>query len=263
MRTSTLLAAIAALVALGGGALFFFALGGTGDTAPPATAPAAAKPADAAPVKPAATAAPELARLQEENALLKEQLDNVRAELAAAQRAREAATAEAAAQADTVNAQPLWEELREAAEDGADRGERRRGPGGWSEERAAEFRAGIDTFYEEAIAASTEPETQERLAALQDYTNRMMDLRQQMRAAEDPAARQALEDELDALRDEMRPLVREQQDHLLREAAAASGVTDRKVQTQLIDAMRDTMRSPFFMDERGFRRGGGGGRWGS
>lgn len=259
MKTGPLLLVAVALVLAAAGGAYVYLLG---DAEP---APSAAKPAAAlegiAPAKPVEEPA-ELARLKQENALLKEQLDNMRVELNAKERAQAAALREQEAASAADNDADIAMEAEDAGEeDDRDRGERRgrNRNGGWNEERSAEFRAGIDQFYDEAIAATTAPEAQERLALLQDYTNQMMDLRQQMRTTEDPAARQALEDEVDALRDEMRPIMRDQQDQMLRDAAANSGVTDPKTQAQLIEAFRDTIRSPFFMQDRGFGRGGGGG----
>ena len=44
----------------------------------------------------------------------------------------------------------------------------------------------------------------------------------------------------------MKPLIKDQQDYLLRQAAENSGVTDTKTQNQLVNAVRDTVKSPFF-----------------
>lgn len=252
MKTGILFLAAAVVVLAAAGGAYVYLLGDE-----PIAAPAATEKA-AAPAAPAADAA-DMARLKQENALLKEQLDNLRVELNAKEREQAAALQRQqarAAQAEDEGEGGPSDDVP-LPDDGTER-ERRNRPGGWSEERAAEFRAGIDQFYADAIAASTSPESQERLVLMQDYTNQMMDLRQQMRAAEDPDARQALQDEFNAARDDMRALTREQQNQMLREAAASSGVTDPKKQAQLIESLRETIKSPFFMQDRGFGRGGGG-----
>lgn len=226
---------------------------------PPAKVP---HPSDATVKPPTAT---ELARLQQENDLLKQQLDNLRVELSQSkQQAVLAASAAAAAHAPEEEAElgfPV-----DLGQDGTDKAEKKKNKdrnretrGNWSEERAAEFREGMNQFYDDAIASADTPEAQDRITSIRDYSQQMMDLRQQMRNAADDTTREALRADMEAMRDEMRPLIRDQQNYLLQQAAASAGVNNANVQRKLADALRDTMRSPFFMPGFGSARGGPGG----
>lgn len=230
--------------------------------APPAQKAESTKPTAAL----AATGDSEMARLKQENALLKQQLDNVRAELSKKEHAdavlAEKQKAGAEGQQDGLTNEALdpkefWEEAKEAASKDEKDGKKkdRRDRGNW-EERAQQFREGMDQFYDDALAQGGPPEVQERLEALRDYSHQMMDLRQQMRQASDPAAQDALRQQSDDLRQQMKPLIKDQQDYMLRQAAEASGVTDQRTQNQLVNHVRDTVKSPFFTMSGG--RGGRG-----
>jgi DNA polymerase III gamma/tau subunit len=264
-----LLISIAVACVIGATILAYFTLG-DGAMAPVA-APATPKAPAGGPVDAAQSAKAEadMARLRDENTLLKQQLDNMRAELAKLQQQaalEKASHAEAKAAPGTkaLDADEFWGDVQEATagdREGKERGERRN-RGEWSAERGAQFREMANQFYDDAIAQGGTPEVQERLSALRDYSNQMMDLREQIRSAEDGPAKDALREEMDLLRDEMKPLMREQQDYLLRQAAQNAGVTDARTQQQLTNTIRDTIRSPFFTMGNGPGQGGGGGRGG-
>lgn len=207
----------------------------------------------------------EMARLKQENALLKQQLDNVRAELSKKEHAdavlAKKQKAGAEGQQDGLTNEALdpnefWNDVKEATKKDGKEGKQkdRRDRGTW-EERAQQFREGMDQFYDDALAQGGPPEVQERLEALRDYSHQMMDLRQQARQATDPAAQEALRQQTDDLRQQMKPLIKDQQDYMLRQAAQASGVTDQRTQNQLVNNVRDTVKSPFFT-----MNGGRGGR---
>lgn len=262
MKPSVLFGGLfAALLVLGGGAFVLLA------REEPLVPAAVTLPKDAH--APMAARAPEkesgeLARLKQENALLQEQLDNLREELsrqeAEAALAREAAAKEGAGEATTeeLDAKEFWGDLKEAADgEGERRGRRdRRERGGADPERAQQFRDMMDQYYDDQLAAAGPPEAVERLQALQEYSHQMMDLREQMRGVEDPAARDAMRAQLDGLREEMKPLVKEQQEYMLKAAAERAGVSDERTQNRVAEAMRDTMRDPMFTINRG--PGGGG-----
>lgn len=260
------------VIAAAGAVLVFVGSEPTGPTDAPATTLSKPAPRDAA-----AAPAPEtgdLARLKQENALLKEQLDNMRAELAKAQQAEAALAHAKAAEGSTeaLDAKEFWGEANEAAKEGKDKDgkekKRERRDRGNFEERAQQFQAMMDQFYDDALAQSANnPEVQDRIATLRDYSSQMMELRQQMRGTDDPAAQENLRAQVEGLRDEMKPLVKDQQDYMLRQAAQNSGVKDEKTQQRVADAVRDTMKSPFFMQGGGrggnFGPQGGGGSGGN
>lgn len=259
-------ASVVALLVLVGGAYLLLAPAAMPGTVAPSAQPMAATPSTRDAASKAADT-PELARLRQENDLLKQQLDNLRQELSDAKRS--AAVAAAQPEPDSPAAEePEGDEIDlpvGGGDDGnRDRERRREEREQWSEERAAQFRAQVDQFYEDALASADTPEAQERITSIRDMSQQMMDLRQQIRAAEDDTTRDALREEMDALREEMRPLVRDQQDYLLQQAAASAGVNHAGTQRKLADALRDTLRSPFFMPGFGSGRGpdGGGGRGG-
>lgn len=263
MRSSVLFGGLfALLLVVGGGAFVLLA------REEPVAPAAVALPKEAA--APMAARAPEkesgeLSRLKQENALLQEQLDNLRAELSR-QEAEAALAREAAAKAETpeptnedADTKEFWGDVKEAVDDeGERRGRReRRERGAGDPERAQIFREQVDQYYDEQLAAGGPPEVMERLQALQEYSHQMMDLREQMRGVEDPAARDAMRAQLEGLREEMKPLVKDQQEYMLRAAAERAGVTDARTQNRVADAMRDTLRDPMFtMNNRG--PGGGG-----
>jgi hypothetical protein len=129
----------------------------------------------------------------------------------------------------------------------------------WRQERAQraqEFRERMQEFFDTQIQQAPDKPTQERLAAIREYSEYTMDLFRQMREAQTDEERDAIREELSTAGETARSLVREQQDYVLRQSLVSSGVTDRKSQDALISSMRQTMdNNPFF-------RMGGFGGWG-
>lgn len=121
------------------------------------------------------------------------------------------------------------------------------------EERSREYRSRMDGFFDEAMQKTNDPVAQNRIAAINDYTNYTMDLFREMRNAETDEERDQIRQDLSITFDETRSLVREHQDYLISETLRENGVSDPQKQQALVNSVRETMEDPFF------RMGGGGG----
>lgn len=221
----------------------------------------------------ARSTAERLAQLERENARLKEDFDLI------SQRNDEMLTRQVT-QLDQVEPVPDLSASEPVASDAAlgERGEGDRRPGRdgdresdendperaarieqWRQERAQraqEFRERMQEFFDNQIRQAPDKATQERLAAIREYSEYTMDLFRQMREAQTDEERDAIREELSSAGETARSLIREQQDYVLRQSLAASGVTDSKSQDALLSAVRQTMdNNPFF-------RMGGFGGWG-
>lgn len=209
---------------------------------------------------------------QDQMAAVRTELEAARAALAAMQ-AEQAAAAETAESLDDL----LWEEdglmaevqnrpefadqaalqearaaqAAEAAED-----EQRR----WDPERIAAMRAERDervrSFFDDAFERAPSRESQERIAAIEAYTQDAMELMRNWRGASEEE-REVLREQMGSMRDAMRDLMREEHDARVREVAARMGVEDARQQQALANAIREVQSDPLF-------RGGGwtGGRGG-
>lgn len=145
----------------------------------------------------------------------------------------------------------LAEEAMEAARE-QQREEWRARRAEWSQD----FRGGMENFLDTAYADAKTPEEQERIAALGEYGAAMFELRQQMGDATTDEEREALGQAMRENFDGMRSLMQEQQDAMFRETLENAGIDKPGRQKQLIQELRETMDSPFFMGSPG---GGGGG----
>jgi hypothetical protein len=101
-------------------------------------------------------------------------------------------------------------------------------------------------FINSQILQTADPAVQERLGILGENIDYMIDLMQEMRRVEDNQDRIALQQEYTAARDNVRVLVEQQQNHMLRQLAAENGITDPAAQDALIHAFRRVESSPFF-----------------
>ncbi len=122
-------------------------------------------------------------------------------------------------------------------------------------------------FLQDRIDSTTDPVVQDRLAAIGDYLDYMMDLGAQMREAETEEERDALRESMGQTRDEFQTLVRQQQEFMARELAEEYGITSTGEQDEFIASLNGMRQSPFFsspMMQGGFGgpRGGRGGRGG-
>lgn len=202
------------------------------------------------------------ARLEKENADFLTKLEALHDEL---NELRSLANASVAAQ--PVDAAPA--EAPADAEAAPEEGRRRwRGPDGeelseeeWAARRES-FRArmqeSMGEFFDEEFAKSADPATQERLAAIEEYSQFFIDARQRMRDAQTDEAREALQQELADARGEMQALIQEQRASMLQDLAKRYGVPAAE-QDKFVRALERTVETPFF---RGGPGGFGGGRGG-
>lgn len=121
------------------------------------------------------------------------------------------------------------------------------------EQRSQEFRGRMQNFFDEAMQKTTDPAAQNRIAAINEYTNYTMDLFRSMRDASTDEERDQIRQDLAITFDETRSLVRDQQDYLISQTLKENGVTNPQQQQALVSAVRETMDDPFF------RMPGGGG----
>ena len=118
------------------------------------------------------------------------------------------------------------------------------------------FQDNTNRFLDAQAQQSTDPDEQERLAALAEYTAYSVELMQGLREAETDEDREPMREALDEVRQATRDLVREQRMHMLREAAAANGITDPDRQDAFIGSIQTVLTSPFFDSQ--ISRGGFG-----
>ncbi|MDZ4861653.1 MAG: hypothetical protein SGI88_21990 [Candidatus Hydrogenedentes bacterium] len=130
------------------------------------------------------------------------------------------------------------------------------------EQRGAEMRQRMDEFMANEIQNAPDKATQDRLAAMNDYSQGMMDLFQQMRDAETDEERDAIRAQLQENGTAARELVREHQDQLMRQSLTQSGVTDASAQDAAMQSLRQTMEGPFFRGPMAGMGGWGGDRGG-
>ena len=129
------------------------------------------------------------------------------------------------------------------------------------QEFATRMRENVSSFFDSKLEQAGDAAAQQRILSMEDYSNYMMDLFQQMRATEDEEERDSLRTEMDTARETMRTLVTEQQDQMLRDLASDMGVRSGTRQDEFVTRMRTTMEDPFFQSQ-GMLGGGGRGRWG-
>ena len=139
---------------------------------------------------------------------------------------------------------------------GRDRGDR--WGGGTPEEREArrqEFttrmQENMSNFFTGELEKSNTPEMQERLVALEQKTQEMMDLRIQMRAAETDEEREALGQVFGETMSAAREIMQEQQGDMLGALANQFGITKEADQAAFEQAVRSAIESPFFSDNPG------------
>ncbi|GMW00957.1 MAG: hypothetical protein AMXMBFR84_20940 [Candidatus Hydrogenedentota bacterium] len=128
------------------------------------------------------------------------------------------------------------------------------------EEFRARMQEGVSNYFQEALAATTDPVAQQHILNIQQQVNANMEMMQNMRNLETDEEREAAREQGRAAWEQTRNLVREYQDHMLGSSLASSGITDPGQQQQILSNLRSTMESEYYnLSAGGFGRGGFGG----
>jgi hypothetical protein len=207
-----------------------------------------------------------VARLEAERGQYSERLAALQAKLDEAVDTEPVAPAEVEMSAEeTLDAAAVEPEAEEAAPDAEDnrgpergRGDRGERWGGTPEERqarreefAARMQDNMANFFTGELEKSSTPEMQERLVALEQKTQEMMDLRNQMRAAETDEEREALGAAFGETMTAAREIMQEQQADMLGAIANQFGITKESDQAAFEQAVRAAVDSPMFSDNPG------------
>ena len=120
------------------------------------------------------------------------------------------------------------------------------------EDRMAEMRDDMRDRLNQAIQDADDPESQDRMRAVAEYSEYIMELREEMRGADDARRDDLMTEMRDAGR-EVRGLIEEQQQHNLLNVAEQYGITDEAEARALVESL-DEARSDNILG--GGRRGG-------
>ena len=158
------------------------------------------------------------------------------------------------------------EREEETEQEAAEREARREARREEWEERAQQMRENMRERLNEAIQTAGDPQSRDRMRAVSEYSELLMDLREQMRGA-DEEQREALMQEMRDVGGEVRRLVEEQQQHTLRNVVEQyAGIEDPAEQQAFIRQFQEAQSDNLFGGGRGggipgMGRGGpGGGR---
>lgn len=109
----------------------------------------------------------------------------------------------------------------------------------------SDMRQDFQDFLGAQAAQSADPAEQERLGALAEYADYLFDLREQWRAAEDDAARDALRDQFITAMGEARQLMDDQRRGMIAQLAQTYGISTSQ-QEAFIQNLQDLMENPMF-----------------
>jgi len=148
--------------------------------------------------------------------------------------------------------QDLLQAVQEQAD--ADRGGRGRGSTDaerqqWVNQRRQAFAAARDrmaAFMQDSIDNAKTKAEQDRLTSLRDNVNYLAQLSDQLHNAQTDQDREAYRQAIQATRDNVRNLVRDQQDEMMRNVAKQYGIENRAQQDAFIQSMRQTQTNPLF-----------------
>lgn len=106
----------------------------------------------------------------------------------------------------------------------------------------------LDSFLQDELQKTGDPEVQQRLAQIRDYTEQLSEMRRSMRNAP-PDERAALRDRMTETVGALRDVGEAQQDYMVREVAREFDITDPDEQEAFVGAFRELQASPFFRPE--------------
>ena len=109
---------------------------------------------------------------------------------------------------------------------------------------------------------TSDPETRERISALTEHQNTLLDIRDQMRNADTDDERQQLRESMGGTFQSMRQITMEQQNSMLSQVASEYGISSQDDQTAFNQAVQDVVSDPLFQlgsPGRGVFPGGRGG----
>jgi len=207
--------------------------------------------------------------LEEENQRLRRRLAD--AETASARRQQDAEGREALASvfegflSSLADSGAHLESINERDGDDEGSAEREARRQQWEERRSdfmATARENMNAMLDESAANADTLDEQERLVALKENLNHMMNLYSEARQIENEQDREAYRDAIQQTRRNIRDLVNEQQSDMLRDVAEQHGITDPEQQQAFLDAMEEAQRSPYFSSPMLSQGVGGGGRRG-
>jgi len=129
------------------------------------------------------------------------------------------------------------------------------------EDRMAERREDMRDRLNQAIENADDPESRDRMTAVSEYSEYIMELREQMRNADD-AQREALMEEMRDAGREVRGLIEEQQQHNVLRVAEQYGITDEAEARALVESLDEAQSTDILGGGRGGGIPGLGGRGG-
>lgn len=115
----------------------------------------------------------------------------------------------------------------------------------------ARVREGKNNFYAERVARTKNPEAAERLSAMAEWTDYVLELQGQLKTSEPGEEREALMLALQDARTQEQTLIREQQLYELNELAARNGITDPAQRQRVAEDILRTTQGPFFAGRGG------------
>lgn len=113
-------------------------------------------------------------------------------------------------------------------------------------EYSRRLRERMQGYIDEEMQRTSDPDAQQRLAALREQTDYMVQIMYDIREATDDARRAELQQQLREVRTGVNTLVTEQQDYVLRQVAAQQGIADPQRQQAFVQSLRAAQESPFF-----------------
>ena len=113
-------------------------------------------------------------------------------------------------------------------------------------ESRRQFQERMSDFFQREAANAKDATAQQRIATLQGSMGALAELRDALKSTEDPEMRRQLREQSAQVIDQVRGLMLEQQDQMLREVATRYGITDPLQQDSFISSLRGVESTPYF-----------------